>query len=315
MPTLYTRLTKNILRTTVFLIFLCTRLVGQQSPQLSLYSENSVYLNPALSGLESNSFVQLHYRNQWTGYNTSSGNTGSLGTQILSFSNPAIFKIIGISGYLLNDKVPSGAGQIQGVIQGSVNKSIGDGKLSLGIGIGLNRRSLDGRNYIYRDPNDSVLDPYLNQTVSSEKIIPGLGIAYGNETYQFGVSYNSLAALQVHGNYNLYLGNEIELNPNLLIRYYQGKILAQPGFRLNLNQTIWFGGSYRLGDAAIGMVGLNLKDNKLNLGYSLDYTLINQIVKAPLSHEVFIRFNLPKFEKKVKWTPVKTPRFNYILTQ
>ncbi len=315
MPTLYTRLTKNILRTTVFLIFLCTRLIGQQSPQLSLYAENSVYLNPALSGLESNSFVQLHYRNQWTGYTTSSGNTGSLGTQILSFSNPAIFKIIGISGYLLNDKVPSGAGQIQGVIQGSVNKSIGDGKLSLGIGLGLNRRSLDGRNYIYRDPNDPYLDPYLNQTVSSERLIPVFGIAYGNETYRFGVSYNSLAALQVHGNYNLYLGNEIELNPNLLLRYYQGKILAQPGFRLNLNQTIWFGGSYRLGDAAIGMVGLNLKDNKLNLGYSLDYTLINQIVKAPLSHEVFIRFNLPKFEKKVKWTPVKTPRFNYILTQ
>ncbi len=327
MPNLSCRLMKNFMLGILFSIGFSTSIFAQQAPQLSLFTQNSPYLNPALSGIDGETYALLHYRNQWTSYQGTQGQTGNLGTQILAFSSPLTIPNMGLSAFLLNDRTPSGAGQIYGFIQPAYHKPVGDGKLSLGLKLGMMRKTLDGTNYSYRDPNDPLLDPLLNQIASSAAFVPGLGIAYGNETYQFGLTYDYLtnvfidsdpsiqqhSQIQIHGNYLYFLTNSLDLNPFFLVRYYHGQVLPEAGVRVGLNGTIWMGGSYRMGDAAIGMIGLNLKDNKISLGYALDYTLVNQSVKSPLSHEVFIRFNLPKFEKKVKWLPVKTPRFNYIL--
>lgn len=324
MPKPFFRFFFLFLLNSTFIVGVNFGIFAQQAPQISQFFQNSVYLNPALSGAENQRFVQLHFRNQWTGYTTSSGTTGSLGTQILSFSSPLNVKNLGISGYLLNDKTPSSAGQIYGFLQTAYHQPLGDGKLSYGIKLGIVRKTLDGKDYIYRDPNDPSIDPILNQIVSSSAIVPGLGLAYGNESYLVGLTYDYLtnvfvsnnpkieqkSMLQLHGNYLLYLNDAVSLNPFLLMRLYNGKFLPEGGLKLELNQKVWAAGSFRPNDAAILMLGINLNDNRINLGYSLDYTLVNTTVKNLLSHEVFLRFNLPKMEKKIKWLPVKTPRFS-----
>ena len=81
------------------------------------------------------------------------------------------------------------------------------------------------------------------------------------------------------------------------------------GARVEYRDMFWVGGSFRLNDAAIGMMGVSLLNNRLNLGYSVDYTLVNLDAKSLLTHEVFVKFNLPTFKMGVQAVPIKTPRF------
>ncbi|NBW03171.1 MAG: type IX secretion system membrane protein PorP/SprF, partial [Cytophagia bacterium] len=42
--------------------------LGQQDPGLSMFSLNNANLNPAFAGWHDETSVQLHMRNQWSGY-------------------------------------------------------------------------------------------------------------------------------------------------------------------------------------------------------------------------------------------------------
>ena len=71
------------------------------------------------------------------------------------------------------------------------------------------------------------------------------------------------------------------------------------------------GGSYRIGDAGIALIGANLMDNKaLRIGLGFDLTAGGNAAKAPYSYEALISYALPAF-KVGKKSIVRTPRFRY----
>ena len=74
-------------------------------------------------------------------------------------------------------------------------------------------------------------------------------------------------------------------------------------------ENMFIGTSYRYDEAVVGFLGYNfLKKKKLFIGYSFDYVIHNVNAKAPISHELVIRYDLPTPQLK---KPIRTPRFIY----
>ncbi len=300
--------------------------LGQQDPQLSLFNLNSVYLNPAFSGWRNESSVSLHYRNQWTGYESTNDGAGNLGTQILTASLPLNKWNTGIGLIYMSDKTPSGVGQQAVRLQVGYHYSMGSGVISAGFGLGMQAKTFDGRMFRTRDANDPIASEFSGKSVSQSIPDANFGLVYAQDNWNVGFSTSHLtqsnytfnSALSsmplatvyaLHGGVDILLSNAFDLMPFAQIRYYSGRILPELGTRVEFKDMFWVGGSYRLNDAAIAMTGISLLGNKLNLGYALDYTIANLPAKSLLTHEIFLKFNLPSMQVNVKNVPIKTPRF------
>lgn len=299
---------------------------AQQDPQLSLFQQNTIFLNPAFAGFQDKSLVQLHIRNQWTGYESTNDGTGSLGTTILGASLPLGKWNTGLGIVYMSDKTPSGVSQQTIRLQMAYHQPLASGTLSLGLRAGLQSKSFDGRVYRVRDVGDPVVNTFSGRIVSQSIPDVGLGLVYAGSNWNVGISADHLAngtytfndpaiamplapIYTLHGSAELLLTTSFDVIPFAQVRSYSGRVVPEAGARIEFRDMFWLGGSYRLNDAAIGMVGVSLLNNRLDLGYSLDYTLVNLPAKAPLTHEVFVRFVMPTMKMGTKGIPIKTPRF------
>lgn len=308
--------------------FIQLTLFAQQDPGLSMFSLNKINLNPAFSGLNGESFAQIHYRNQWSQYQSTYDGAGNLGTQIAGISLPIPKINLGGSIFYLSDNTPSGVSQQMINLQVAKHFEIGGGQLSAGLRVGIASKSFDGRVFKPRDNNDPIIDPLLGKSISQSLPNVGFGIIYSKNNYVIGLNAdhinspsfsfltNASTVLKpiytVHANIDFILSSSIEIQPFASVRYYSGRFLPEGGARVQLFDAFWLGGSYRWNDAIIGMIGFSALKQKLDIGYSLDNTLINSAVKAPLSHEIFIKFLLPNLKTPAKRVPIKTPRFKIL---
>jgi len=326
---------RYLLKDSIFCLFLCLFFAlslhhsyAQQVPGFSMFSFNSLHLNPAFAGLRGESFAQLHYRNQWTDYQSTYDGAGNLGTQLAGVSLPLSKWNAGLALSYLSDKTPSGVGQQIMNLQFAKHLPIGGGMISAGVRLGLHAKSFDGRVYRPRDLNDPIIDPLMGTAVS--QILPNLGVGflYSLDNFRLGVSADHINSpnftfksnanstlnpfFTVHSSANFIVASFLELEPFAQLRYYSSNFLPEMGGRMKFFDAFWVGGSYRLGDAVVGMMGFSILNQKLDVGYSLDNTLVNSSIKAPLSHEIFIKVNLPSFIRSGKGIPIKTPRFKIL---
>lgn len=305
-------------------------MLAQQDPGLSMFQLNALNQNPANAGLRGASFAQLHYRNQWTQYEASIEGPSNLGTQLLSVSLPFSKLNFGVGVLVMSDKTPSGVGQQSMKIQLAYHYTLGEAILSLGLRGGLQGKSFDGRAYRIRDENDPIASQLSGKVISQNQFDLGLGLLYSKDNWQIGLSadhltspkftmdtpqgnmpVNTVAAL--HGTVEIVLSESLAAMPFAQVRYYSGKVLPELGTRFGYKDLFWLGGSFRLNDAAIGMAGVSLLQQKLDIGYSLDVAMVQAAVKAPLTHEIFVRFQLPSFQSNgIKGLPVRTPRFKIL---
>lgn len=303
---------------------------AQQAPGISLFAQNFSHQNPAFVGLRGDSHVQLHYRNQWTNYQTSAGSAGSLGTQILSLSLAMPNLPIGLGLLILNDKVPSGVGFQQFNAQLAYHLAFGDRFLSFGLRGGMLSKRFDGRSFIVRDPNDPLAAELSGKEVQSMAPNVGLGVLFSTEDFYLGLQADYLnrsnfsfgsssqehrmePMLHLNAAKDVYLTEDWMLQPFAQLRYYSQRLLPEAGARLVFKDLYWLGGSYRNQDAGIVMAGAQFMEQKLSLGYALDISTMNAVAKAPLSHEIFVRFQLPNFKTGTRRAvPVRTPRFKIL---
>jgi type IX secretion system PorP/SprF family membrane protein len=301
---------------------------AQQMPGLSLYHLNSLYYNPAAAGAGRDAYVQAQYRNQWTSYETSQDGNGNLGTSIVGVSLPLNFQHLGMGLVVMNDKTPSGVGQQVIRLQVAYHYPLSNGaQFSLGLGFGMQSKSFDGRIFRVRDVNDPLAVELSGKQVSqavpdfnagvlytSDLVEIGLGISHLNQSaYDLGSPTlklkNELAA-NMHVKANLPLNDRFEWSPFAQLNYYNGILLPQFGAKVIFQQQFWAGGGYRWDDAATVMAGVSFLNNRLDLAYAMDLSVINSNVKSNLSHEVMLRFVLPSFQTATRFVPIKTPRFN-----
>lgn len=313
----------------LILVFLFFQSTAQQNPGISLYHFNSFYANPASVGLNGESHFQIHYRNQWSQYQSTYEGSGSLGTQIANVALGLEDLNLGVGLQYINDLTPSGAGLQMIRSQFAYHLPIGNGTLSTGLQLGIATKSFDGRAFRYRDPNDPLVDVLSGKVIAASSFDAGFGIMYSTDIWRIGASLDHLNApsfaftnsgeqpkllpiFQVNGSVNVEVSEQIVLNPFFQIRSYQGNFIGDVGMRLQLGQLFWLGGNFRSNDALSGMLGFSVWKKKLDFGYAIDQTIANQTIKAPLSHEFFLRFNLPNLSlrlKNNKELPINTPRF------
>jgi type IX secretion system PorP/SprF family membrane protein len=312
-------------------LLLCSlnaKLNAQQLPGLSLYHLNTLYYNPASAGAGRDAYVQTHYRNQWTSYETTQDGQGNLGTSIVGLSLPLNFQHLGMGLIVMNDKTPSGVGQQVIRLQVAYHYPMSNGaQISLGLGFGMQNKSFDGRIFRVRDVNDPLAVELSGKQVSqsipdfnagfmftSDILEVGLGISHLNQgAYDFGSPTlklkNELAA-NAHVKANLSINERFDWSPFAQLNYYNGVLLPQMGAKVIFQQQFWVGGGYRWDDATTFMAGVSLLSNRLDLAYAMDLSVINSAVKSNLSHEVMFRFVLPSFQTSTRFVPIKTPRFN-----
>lgn len=311
-----------------FFLFIATASFAQQSPQFSIFSANSNIVNPAFSGWKSNNYVALQFRDQWSGYTTSTDGSGTLGTTWLSGSFGITSKG-GLGVQFYSDKTPSGVSQQLIQFQGAYHLTKGNGLWSFGLSLGLQTKSFDGRSFRVRDPNDPLANLVSGSAVNQTQPDFGLGAVYSTDSWQVGLTADHITAprfdfnggtasmpldriFALHGSAEIPLSDYFDIVPYALVRYYSGQIVPEGGARVYFNKLIYAGAAYRNGDAAMGLVGVSVLQNKLDIGYAIDITTANALNKKPLSHEVFVRFRIPERTIRQKPAPIRTPRFRIL---
>ena len=314
---------------TIF-ILLSNTTFAQQDAQLSQYMFNPLYINPAAAGLDGVAKFQLHYRNQWSDYQTNFDGSGSLGTQIFTASMPLNGLHSGIGIQFVNDKTPSGAGYQNMLLSYSYQIGLANGAVvSIGAKGGFHTKSFNSK-FRPRETGDPVVDA-LTGSINQTKADFSVGAIYKTVNYQIGASLNHVNApvygfgtdktgaytikqvLNVAGSFDYYLNDEIKVSPMALWKTDFNTNVLEGGAIFTYSEKYWLGGSYRLNDAGIIIAGISmLKNNALRLGYSLDLTTVGATAKAPLSHEIMLSYAIPAPRLLAgKKTPVRTPRFRH----
>jgi type IX secretion system PorP/SprF family membrane protein len=92
--------------------------------------------------------------------------------------------------------------------------------------------------------------------------------------------------------YRLFLNDDISFLPSTLIKYVSPTPLSfDLNAKLQYQDFVWAGASYRYNDGFAAMLGINI-NNSLNVGYSYDYTtsVLNRVSRG--THEIVIGFLL-----------------------
>lgn len=309
-------------------IFSSSATFAQQDAQLSQYMFNPLYINPAAAGMDGVTRFQLHYRNQWSDYQTTFDGSGSLGTQIFTASMPLNGLHSGIGIQFVNDKTPSGAGYQNMLLSYSYQIGLSNGGVvSIGAKGGFHTKSFDSR-FRPRDTGDPIVDA-LTGSINQTKADFSVGAIYKTANYQIGASLNHVntpkysfgtdnsgqyaikQVLNLTASYDYYLNDDIKVSPMALWKTDFTTNVLEGGAIFTYADKYWLGGSYRLNDAGIIIAGISmLKDNALRFGYSLDLTTVGATAKAPLSHEILLSYAIPAPRLLAgKKTPVRTPRF------
>lgn len=310
-------------------LFLFFSVKAQQNPGLSLYAFHPAYINPASVGQNSETYFQLHYRNQWTQYQSTYEGAGNLGTQIGTLVLALDDLNAGAGLQYVNDLTPSGAGLQFVRTQFAYHLPLGTGTLSAGTTIGISSKSFDGRVFRAREANDPFVADLAGKTLAKTAVDLGFGIMYSKPFYSVGIAIDHLnrpsfafsdaiekvrlePMLTFHAMARVNLSEQFNWQPFTQIRLYQGNVVADVGMRVQFNQLVWVGGNIRTNDSFAGMFGVNAWKNKIEFGYALEQTIAYQSIKAPLSHELFVKFVLPSFRfggTKGTQAPINTPRF------
>ena len=294
-------------------------IIAQQDPQYSQYMFNQMAVNPGYAGSHDAVCVTAVHRQQWVGID------GAPVTSVFTANTP--FKLFGASHGLGLTVMSDQIGFEQNVSAGldyAFRFALGPGKLGIGVsGMFLNKALSAKWSIPGADWNTDPSIPKENESVTGFDM--GLGVFYRAEKIYLGLSsthllepsltYDKKDGLAKAPEYRqkrhyyavagclLPMNNPAwELAPSLMA--YSDGTASQLTANMNVmyNKKFWGGVGYRLNDAVIAMVGVDLF-NGLKIGYSFDYTYtsLHNYFSAGGSHEVMVSycFNLIK-ERIVK---------------
>jgi type IX secretion system PorP/SprF family membrane protein len=314
----------------VFLLFFLSKVDAQQWVQFSQQASYGTYLNPAYAGFASNLNATIAHRSQYVGLGTK-----SIGTQYASFSSPFLSSKFGLGVRLINDFI--GLQRYTNVdLDMAYHVLEKKHKLSFGLNIGLVQFGLKGDQLTAPDGvylPGLVLhnDPSLPNTASAG-LAPtfSFGAIYAFKNWETGVAIQNLNSpkiklsntsngtiiflartINVHSTYVIELNNT-KIKPSFFCKTDLNKWQAQINLQVDWRKIfagVGFRGYNGLNnDAVITMFGLTLKE-KVKVAYAYDYNVSNLGNANTGSHEISIKFDLPKsFTQNVKSNIIFNPR-------
>ncbi len=287
---------------------------AQQDAMFSHYMFNGLFVNPAYAGSKEFVNTTLIARKQWTGFE------GSPSTQIASLHAPLNDRRVGLGAVISNDKIGI-TNQTEFYGSYAYHIPMQTGKLSLGLSAGFSYFKSKFSDLTVWDSDDPVYE-----TNSLSNILPnfGGGVYYYSRKFYAGLSVPKILSYdpdqsfhaeveRVHKMSRHYYftsgviltnGGELKFRPSFLVKYVTNAPLQ---YDINLNvlisDIIWFGGSYRSGDAAVLILEYQV-NKKLRVGYSYDFTLSEIRRHSTGSHEIILGYDFGFNVLKMK-----TPRY------
>jgi type IX secretion system PorP/SprF family membrane protein len=300
---------------------------AQQDAQMSQYMFNQFYFNPSTAGLNPKWMeANVTYRMQWANYAASFDKGGSPTTLFASFNMPLRIANGGVGLIVKNDKI----GPLTNFnlsLNYAYHKAIRNGTFSVGVKGGLYNLSVDFDMLRAREPNDPLIP---TGSLSQFKPDFGLGAYINKKKYFTGLAWNHLvrsqydfgtsptkSRLNTHmnliGGLNFDLGSFATLTPSAMILTDFNSLSYQISGIATFQQKFYGGVSLRNSNAiddAVLLVGVNLMDNRLRLGYAFDYVVSGRVAKAATSHEITLTWRMPA---PMPFIPpvIRTPRFRY----
>jgi len=295
-------------------------IIAQQDPQYSQYMFNHMAVNPGYTGSHDAICLNAVHRQQWVGIE------GAPITSVFTVNAP--FKMFGASHGVGLTVMSDQIGFDQNVSAGldyAFRLSLGPGKLGIGIGGMFLNKALNATWKIPGgNPEADASIPGANESVMGFDL--GFGVFYRADNVYLGISSTHLlepnlnydkpeAKYKLNRHYYATAGVVLPLNnpaweiaPSVMVNSDGTASQFTANANLMYNKKIWGGLGYRLNDAVIAMIGIDLF-NGVKIGYAFDYTYtsLSNYVSAGGSHEVMVSycFNLVKDRVVKKYKSVR----------
>jgi len=289
---------------------------AQYEPHFTQYMNNEMFINPAYAGSRGFAAASLLYRDQWVGIE------GAPKTATFNFHMPFMRETNGAGICVLNDRIGV-TNQTAAFLNFAHHiRTSEEGTFSLGLQGGIINVEEKLLDVITIDPND----PEFAQNIN-HKLMPnfGFGTYYHTDRFYAGLSIprflenkidpvtlkaaaNKLNTRYWHyyfySAYVMDLNESIKLKPSTMVAAVSGAPL-EADITLNalFNETLWFGVSYRTGDAVALLTQYQIT-KQLRFGYSYDYTLTKLNNYSSGTNEFTLGYDF-SFEKD----KVVTPRY------
>jgi type IX secretion system PorP/SprF family membrane protein len=299
---------------------------AQQDTQFSHYYFNQLFFNPATAGSENVTRFQAIYRTQYTGYQSTFDDGGAPVSQVISANLPLRMIKSGVGLTFVNDKIGASI-QRDLKLSYAYHIPVGGSQLAIGVNGGLYTRGIDYGRLRPRDDNDPLLGTGI---VSQSSLDLGAGAYFYNPSYSIGLSVNHLNeptfALASTGATNVldrsaYLTGTMLFGVSYMIDVSPMFILSSnlsnmsitsfsAGAIATYDNTYYLGASYRVGDAVTALLGANILNGNLRIGYAIDVIVGGAQAKSATTHEVMLSYALspPRAGKK---SIIRTPRYRY----
>ena len=288
-------------------IFFSTDLSAQQDAMYSMYMFNGLAVNPAYAGSrERVSFTAL-YRNQWTGLE------GAPNTAVVVGHAPLANDNVGLGLSVVSDNI-SIFNRMSITANYAYRIKTRRGKLSLGASATFNNYRARWNELTLNDTDDRALTTNPNNVMTPNF---GLGVYYYSEKFYAGISVPQLLNSSLTDNFKLAkdevsakeyrhyfatmgtifkLSDNIKFKPSVLFKYVKNApFQADINAAILMKEALWFGASYRTGDAVSVMVEY-MFSKKLRVGYGYDITLSELNNYSSGTHEIMVGFEFGKQE-------------------
>ena len=303
----------------VFVLFVFglknSKVQAQTEPMYSQYMYNMLGVNPAYAGNREALSMNFFQRNQWNGIK------GAPKTTSFSLDQSVKEGKIGWGVQVYDDRLGVEAatgfnGMLSTRIQVS-EKGILSGGLSFGLmNYRINLNDVQNRN----NPNDPSFISINNPSSWTPSL--GMGIYYNTDRFYASISTPSIlksrlasyqdfvSSLEKTNAFHLFantgyvfdINEDLKLKPSTMVKMVSGApIEADINLNVWMKDIIGLGGSYRTGDAFVGMVELQASPN-LRIGYAYDVPFNPLKYFTRGSNELMLRFEFGNYKTKIKST-------------
>ena len=299
----------------VVILLVSQQVHAQTEPMYSQYMYNMLGVNPAYAGNRESLSLNFFQRNQWNGIK------GAPKTTSVSMDQAIKNGKIGWGIQVYDDRLGVEAatgfnGMLSTRIQVS-KKGILSGGLSFGMmNYRINLNDVNNRN----NTNDPSF--ISSQNPSSWKPSLGMGVYYNTDRFYASVSTPSIlksrlasyqdfvSSIDKTNGFHLFantgyvfdINDELKLKPSTMVKMVSGApVEADINLNVWIKDILGLGGSYRTGDAFVGMAELQATSN-LRIGYAYDVPFNPLKYFTRGSNELMLRYEFGNNKTKIKST-------------
>ena len=285
--------------------------------QLTQYFLDGLIYNPAYAGSKDALSTNIFGRQQWLGFTDAANNNITPLSVVFGMHAPLYSINSGVGLNVVYDKL--GFEKNIGVKLNYAYKFLMNnekGRMGIGLGISLLNKTIDFNQLIVEQPGDPLLKVNQSESAMAPNVDLGIYYQYGT-TFDIGISgTNLMESTMKIGNVNytqkrnLYLSSSYQITlmdsreplyliPSVLVKSNFINAQVDINARVEYNNFLWGGISYRYQDAVALMAGVNL--NGFLIGASYDITAGSLSGSSKGSVELFVGYNM-KINQNVRST-------------